>query len=130
MARSYRKVPIIGIGGGSEKWCKKQWHRRARHAEKDLIATLLKTEKLEEIVYRSHPSEPIFYDDSHTEMVSMLETHVTTHTYEVSDTWGMHKDGKCHCGYDEIRRVKDNPRHHERVILHKQDRYVRQVWLK
>lgn len=61
MARSYKKTPIMGHCGGSEKEDKKIWHSRQRAAMRDALA---------------HESE------------------VLPETKDVSDPWGMTKDGK------------------------------------
>ena len=66
MSRSFRKTPIIGIAGRSEKADKKAWHSRMRGRERQRL-------------------KDVGVED---------EDYLTTDRREVSDVWGMNKDGK------------------------------------
>lgn len=68
MSRSYRKTPIHGITtAASEKADKQTWHSSFRSRER---------QKLHRFITRPDTE------------------HITTHALEVSDVWGMAKDGR------------------------------------
>lgn len=69
MSRSYKKVPIFGIAGESEKYDKKKWHRSFRKKSKDII-------------HHSH------FD------LEELDNTIFPIEKEVSNPWSMSKDGK------------------------------------
>lgn len=69
MSRSFKKTPIVGNAGLSEKEDKKKWHRAFRKKSKDLI-------------HHSH-----FDIDELDNIVFPVEG-------DVSNPWSMSKDGK------------------------------------
>ncbi len=103
MSRSFRKTPIHGLCGSSEKEDKKIWHRKMRKAEHNKLATVNR--------------EP---DDEY----------ITTLPEDVSNPWSMSKDGKYHAGTEDLRQAKLNPRHFDAAIANLDDRWVRYTWLK
>jgi hypothetical protein len=82
MSRSYRKHPIIGNAGSSEKYDKVHAHRKSRKQIKDHItATHGDLDSLEEILM---PIED-----------------------EISDSWTMAKDGKTYYDIDDTENDPD-----------------------
>lgn len=69
MSRSFKKTPVVGHAGASEKEDKKKWHRAFRKKTKDII-------------HQSH------FDTSE------LEDTVFPIEEDVSNPWSMSKDGK------------------------------------
>lgn len=68
MSRSRRKTPIHGnTTASTERWDKQEWHSRFRSKERQKLHILL---------------------------TKIEHEHITTHYLEVSDTWGMAKDGR------------------------------------
>ncbi len=102
MSRSYRKTPIHGFCGSSEKEDKKIWHRKMRKAENNKLATV---------------------DREQTE-------YTTTLPEDVSNPWSMSKDGKCRIGSKDLRKAKLNPRHCDAAIANLDDKFVRYTWIK
>ena len=69
MSRSLRKTPIFGHAKArSEREDKMIWHQRFRSRERNALAVVARDDNLAE--------------------------HVTTHFKQVSNPWGMEKDGK------------------------------------
>ena len=67
MSRSYRRSPFVGICNvESEAYDKHLWHKRFRGRERMKLKTLVK----------------------------LMDHWDTTHHKDVSDTWGMSKDGR------------------------------------
>lgn len=65
MSRSYKKTPIFGHAGKSEKDDKKRWHRAFRKKNKDTInSTKLDIEELESTIF------PVEEDISNTSTMS------------------------------------------------------------
>ena len=116
MSRSYRKTPIHGFCGSSEKEDKKIWHRKMRKAEHNKLATV--------------DREPMAKDEMWDFAVDLLEDYITTLPEDVSNPWSMAKDGKCRIGTKDLRQAKLNPRHCDAAIANLEDRYVRATWLK
>ena len=82
MSRSYRKNPIIGNTGSSEKYDKVHAHRKSRkHIKDDIASTHGDVEALEEIIY---PVED-----------------------EISDNWTSSKDGKTYYDIDDTENDPD-----------------------
>lgn len=152
MTHSYRKVPILGIGGSSEKHDKQIWHRAARRKENVKLATsdfMACTDKvgyfkdyynLVDGLYKYNPHlvwrkfhvilrNEVFDCDSYFFQEEIGDEYITTHTLEVSNPWSMAKDGKYFNGLADIRRIKDKPRHTKRVLKLK-DKWTRVVWCK
>jgi hypothetical protein len=70
MARSYKKYPIAGIAGKSEKWDKRRWHKKFRSHNKQILKQQLHHD------YFVHEN--------------------LKHVRELSNVWTMNKDGKWH----------------------------------
>jgi len=77
MSRSHRKTPIIGRGGGSEKYDKRIWHGRMRAHENALCrnACVSTIEDVDDLIF---PQKN-----------------------DVSNVWSMSKDGKGYNTYDQ-----------------------------
>ena len=72
MSRSYRRSPFVGICNvESEAYDKRLWHKRFRGRERMKLKTLVK-------------------------LMDRWDGYLTTHHKDVSDTWGMSKDGRCY----------------------------------
>lgn len=70
MSRSYRRSPFVGICNvESEAYDKRLWHKRFRGRERMKLKTLVK-------------------------LMDRWDGYLTTHHKDVSDTWGMSKDGR------------------------------------
>jgi len=71
MGKSYRRTPITGNCGDSEKWDKKNWHSRFRAHVRDTIRKVMRSEDITE-----------------------EDGTVFPHIRDVSNPWSMKKDGK------------------------------------
>jgi hypothetical protein len=82
MSRSYRKNPIIGNTGSSEKYDKVHAHRKSRKHIKDHIAS------------------------THGDLDSLEEILIPKED-EISDSWTMAKDGKTYYDIDDTENDPD-----------------------
>lgn len=81
MSRSFKKTPIVGNAGSSEKQDKKKWHRAFRKKSKDLI-------------HQSHFN------------VNELDDIIFPIEEDISNPWSMSKDGK---HYIDANKAPRNP---------------------
>ena len=127
MARSFRKHPMPNMG--SEKQDKKCWHGVMRSTEKRNLRTHDFTSEIAVLWCAGCPTcgftdvwdlcswddEYLFY---YTEQYNESgKDFQTTHFREVSNPWGMAKDGKCDCSREGLRSRKMNPRHTPRLVI-------------
>lgn len=127
MARSFRKHPMPNMG--SEKQDKKYWHGVMRSTEKRNLHTHDFVAEIDMLLCAgcttcgftdvwdlcSWDDEYIFY---YTEQYNEPgKDFQTTHFREVSNPWGMAKDGKCDCSREGLRSIKMNPRHTPRLVV-------------
>jgi hypothetical protein len=81
MSRSYRRTPILPVTNGrSEKFDKKQWHRRWRLHERIRLTARLRGD------------------------ATALDGHLPVAVREISNPWDMYKDGKSY--WSASRRLK------------------------
>ena len=122
MARSFRKHPMHNMG--SEKQDKKYWHGVMRSTEKRNLRTHDFTSEIAVLWCAGCPTcgftdvwddEYLFY---YAEQYNEFgKDFLTTHFREVSNPWGMAKDGKCDCSREGLRSRKMNPRHTKRLVV-------------
>ena len=129
MARSFRKHPMPSMG--SEKQCKKYWHGVMRSTEKRNLRTHDFVAELAVLWCSGCPTcgfvdiwdlEADTWEDEHLfyypeQYNESGKDFLTTHFREVSNPWGMAKDGKCDCSREGLRSRKMNPRHTPRLVV-------------
>ena len=127
MSRYFRKTPIHGLCGSSEKEDKKIWHRKMRKAEQNKLATVNREPTVTICVLVDEMEDFDYYANVDFDK---LEEYITTLPEDVSNPWSMAKDGKYHAGTEDLRQTKLNPRHCDAAIANLDDRWVRYTWLK